>query len=208
MSTAQKVKSRIKLLRKGVPFSTRDPGWADLGTSKAINITLSRLVQSGEIERIERGIYVRPKSLTVAPHIKVSASAETLARYWAKINGHILVHQADEAAYRLGLQLQAPMKLVFWTDGPSRQFQQGADIAEVKHVRQKLLIWPNQPEGDVFRSLLVISPDSVTAGTWRNMLTRLSIPHSDFKGLICRLLKADLPMGWRVKLKDLEHTLD
>ncbi|WP_158269323.1 DUF6088 family protein [Saccharospirillum sp. MSK14-1] len=75
---------------------------------RLINKALSRLVQSGEIERIERGIYARPKSLVMAPHVMVSTSAENLARYWAKLNGHVLVHQTDEAAYRLGLQLQAP----------------------------------------------------------------------------------------------------
>jgi len=56
---------------------------------------LSRLAHEGLIERVAKGIYVRPKSLASMPSIKISASAEQIAK-----NGHsrTATHWLDKAS--------------------------------------------------------------------------------------------------------------
>ncbi|WP_235538866.1 DUF6088 family protein [Pseudomonas aeruginosa] len=53
------VTQRVKFLRKGRPFSIRC--LAELGSSSAISKAVAQLVRRGELERVYRGIYMRPK---------------------------------------------------------------------------------------------------------------------------------------------------
>ena len=64
---------------------------------------LSRLAQEGVVERVAKGIYVRPKTLASMPSIKITASAEQIAKKWAQQHGYTLVRQGIKSAYRLGL---------------------------------------------------------------------------------------------------------
>ena len=57
------------------------------------------------------------------PSIKLTASAEQVAKKWAQQNGYKLVRQGVDSAYRLGFQTQAPIKTVFWTNGVSGRLQ-------------------------------------------------------------------------------------
>lgn len=59
MSTADAIARRVKQMRKGQPFHRMV--FAPLGSSAAVDTALSRLVQSGLLERLVRGVYMRPK---------------------------------------------------------------------------------------------------------------------------------------------------
>lgn len=202
MSTAEKVSQRIKRMRKGIPFSTRQ--WSDLGSASAVQKALSRLAQSGEIERVSKGIYVRPKTLSAAPSITLSPSATVLAKHWAKIRGYKLVPQGEEAAYRLGFQTQAPMKTVYWSNGPSRHFKQGNEVVIIKHTSESRLKWPGLPEGELYRSMLVTEPSSVPNKAWSQIFKRLEVPQGEVQSIFARLHKATLPRGWETKLQEIE----
>ena len=115
MSVAIKVSSRVDRMRRGVPFSIT--GFYSLGSKVAVQKAMSRLVQEGVLERVAKGFYVRPKPLPSMPSIKTTASADQVAKVWAKEHGYKLVTQGQESAYRLGFQTQAPMKKVYWTNG-------------------------------------------------------------------------------------------
>ena len=143
MSVALKVSNRVERMKRGVPFSIT--GFYALGNRTSVQKALSRLAQEGVVERVSKGIYVRPKPLPSMPSIKTTASAEQVAKVWAKEHGYKLVSQGQEAAYRLGLQTQAPMRTIFWSNGPSREFRIGNEVVEVRHITEQKLRWGNAP---------------------------------------------------------------
>ena len=154
-----KVTSRVNRMKRGVPFSIT--GFYSLGNHTSVQKALSRLAQEGVVERVSKGFYVRPKTLSSMPSIKATTSAEQVARVWAKEHGYKLVRQGQEAAYRLGLQTQAPMKTVYWSNGPSREFRIGNQVVEVRHIGAQKLRWVKEPVGSLLRGLLVTPPESV-----------------------------------------------
>ena len=88
MSTSEKVTRQLQRMRRGVPFSISQ--FHELGTAASVQKALSRLAQEGVIERVAKGIYVRPKVLASMPSIKITASAEQIAKKWAQQNGYTL----------------------------------------------------------------------------------------------------------------------
>lgn len=205
MSVAEKVHQRIKRTKKGVPFSASS--FYGLGSATAVQKALSRLVGAGEIERLSKGVYARPKTLASLPSIKVTASAERVAQHWAKVHGYKLVRQGLESAYRLGFQTQAPVRTIFWSNGPSRSFRVGRQVVEVRHTSNSRLKWPGKPEGELLRGLLVTPANSVEFSELSNALNRLSISGSRVRELLKRLHSAPLPSHWHSKLEAFERNL-
>jgi hypothetical protein len=173
MSISEAVRAKIKRLRRATPFSTAS--FYGLGSRVAVQKALSRLAQEGVIRRVSRGYYVRPKPHRTVPSITLIASAEQVARKWASEHGYKITNQPESAAHQLGLQTQAPMRTVLWSSGPSREFQIGREIVEVRHVGHSRLQWPNRPEGELLRGLMVTPPESVQEDAIRGALKRLEL---------------------------------
>lgn len=60
MSVARSIVKRIQRMPKGLPFLGRR--FAQFGSRDSVNKTLSRLVKAGTLERVTRGVYMRPKT--------------------------------------------------------------------------------------------------------------------------------------------------
>ena len=198
MSTAMKVCERVGRIRKGVPFSI--DGFYALGTRMAVQKAMSRMVKKGKIVRVCKGIYVRPKTLASVPSITVTASPEQIAKKWAQRRGFKLVSQGLEAAYKLGFQTQAPVKTVFWSNGPTREFKIGYASVLIRHVSDKKLQWAGKPEGMLLRAMSVTNPEHIEAGTIKAALKRLSLTKGEAKSIINKLKKTYLPAGWQDRL--------
>ena len=205
MSTSEKVTRQLQRMKRGVPFSINQ--FYKLGAAASVQKALSRLVQEGVIERVAKGIYVRPKALASMPSIKITASAEQIAKKWAQQHGYTLVRQGVESAYRLGLQTQAPVKTVFWTNGASRTFTVGNETVEVRHVAESKLRWKSRPEGELLRSFTVTPASSVKLTELKKALSRLKLSESESRTAIKKLKLAPLPKGWHVKLEQFEQEM-
>lgn len=203
MSTSAKVIERIARLRKGVPFSIG--GFYQLGSHTSVQKAMSRMVKEGEIVRVSKGMYVRPKPLTSVPGIKVTASPEQVAKAWAKERGFKLASQGLEAAYKLGFQRQAPVKTVLWTNGPTREFRVGNATVSVRHVSPKKLRWFGRPEGMLLRSISVTNPETIGIGAIKTALQRLSLSETEAMAVVKNLKSAPLPPGWQGKLEQIEQ---
>jgi hypothetical protein len=178
-------------MRRGAPFSISQ--FHTLGTAASVQKALSRLAQEGVIERVAKGIYVRPKALAGMPSIKITASAEQIAKKWAQQNGYTLVRQGIESAYRLGLQTQAPVKTVFWSNGANRTFSVGNETVEVRHVAESKLRWKSRPEGELLRSFTVTPANSVKLSELKKALTRLKLSKAESQTAIKKLKATPLP---------------
>jgi hypothetical protein len=205
MSSAEKVSTRIQRMKRGVPFAISN--FYPLGSRASVEKAMSRLAKEGVISRVSRGFYVRPKPLKSIPSINVTTSAKQVARAWAKENEYKLVSQGEESAYRLGFQTQAPVKEIFWSNGPSRRFEIGKEVVEVRHISKKKLRWAKLPVGELYRSFFSVSPESIGIPQMREALKRLSISEKESKSVLHKLSSAPLPSGWQQKLESLEKVV-
>ena len=128
---SQLVMQRVKRLRKGRPFSIRD--FAELGTSTAISKAVAQLVRRGELERVCRGIYMRPKYSQCTGRA-VRPGPLDLVNLIAKQNRWTLqIHGAD-AVRRFGLSTQMPVIPIYYPSGPSRSIYVGKAEIRLMHA--------------------------------------------------------------------------
>ena len=112
---------RIKKAGRGVLFFTES--FVSYGSSEAVKKALQRLTNSGELDRVATGIYVRPVIDNVIG--RVSPSIEDIAKAIAKRDKARIVPSGAYALNRLGLSTQVPMNVIFLTDGSARKIKIG-----------------------------------------------------------------------------------
>jgi hypothetical protein len=189
-------------MKRGVPFSIG--GFYSLGTTTSVQKAMSRLTKTGKVTRVAKGIYSRPKPLLSIPSIKITAKAEDVAKTWARTHKYKITIQGLEAAYRLGLQTQAPVKTVYWTTGPSREFKVGNEIVQVRHTTERKLRWINKPEGTLYRSLLTLSAEHTSISTLLMAIKRLNLNKDESIHVIRKLSNSPALGMWKSKLNQLE----
>ena len=59
MSTTEAIRTRIRSLPKGKPFTASR--FANRGPRGAVDRALSRIVHEGELQRLSRGVFARPR---------------------------------------------------------------------------------------------------------------------------------------------------
>jgi hypothetical protein len=147
---------RIRNEGRGKVFIPKD--FLDLGSRHAADQSLSRLVKSGDIERLGRGLYYYPRRNGRAssdPNIDEVASA------LARRTGSRVVPSGAVAAHRLGLSSQVPARPVYLTDGRTRQVWIGKTLIEIRHAAPKELPVGSQTAAMVFQALRFIGKEAV-----------------------------------------------
>lgn len=113
LSTAHKIMNRIKRKGRGWVFTPQD--FVDLASRSNVDVILYRLVQDGDIRRIQRGLYDYPK---LDADIGVMApSVKGVAQAVARKTGDRIAQSGATAANLLGLTTQVPGKVVYTTTG-------------------------------------------------------------------------------------------
>lgn len=136
MSVAEAISNRVKHMQKGKPFSRAV--FAQVGSRASVDKALSRLVQSGWLERVARGVYMRPKQSEYTGK-KVRPSPIAVMEVVAKARGEtIQIHDA-EAVRRLGLSTQMQVLPTYYTSGSTREIKIGNAVVRLRHAsRQRL----------------------------------------------------------------------
>jgi len=93
MSVAATISNRLKYSHKGRPFSVNR--FAEVGSRAAVAQALARLVRTGKLERITRGIYMGPKFSPYAGWIR--PSLWTVLRILTQHNQETLQSHGAEA---------------------------------------------------------------------------------------------------------------
>ena len=159
MSTTEAIRTRIQRLSKGKPFTSSR--FLKLGSRAAVDKTLSRLVEEGEIERLARGVFVRLKKSrfigTVMP--EVSEVVEVIA----KSHGETIQVHGAEAARRFKLSTQMPTSPVFYTSGPSRSLRVGNITVKLMHTTShRRLQFAGRKTGLALSALWYLGKESTT----------------------------------------------
>lgn len=135
MSTVQDdILDRIRGQDRGKVFTPKD--FLDLGSRDAADKSLSRLVKSGEVQRLGRGLYHYPR-INDRLGIPIGPDLDDIAEALARQTGSRVVPSGAVAANRLGLSTQVPAKPVYLTDGRTREVRIGSMVFQLRHAAPK-----------------------------------------------------------------------
>ena len=169
-NTQQKIIYRIRGKGRGWAFSPKD--FLDLGSRVAVDKTLSRLADKGSIRRVGRGLYDYPK---VSPKLGIlSPAGDQIAKTVAKKNRNQLQITGAQAANSLGLSTQVPGRLVYLTDGDSREIKIGKQTIELRHASPKKMATAGRASGLVIQALQYLGQDNINSETIAKIKKSLS----------------------------------
>ena len=189
MSTARAIRAGIGKLAKGKPFTSER--FLKHGSRSTVDRTLSRLAGRGEIQRLARGVFVRPRTSrfvgTVLPD--VLEVVEAIARN----NGETVQVHGAEAARRFKLSTQVPTAPVFHTSASSRTIRIANITVRMVHTsNRRRLQFAGEAAGAALSALWYLGKNNVTPKTVATIEAALG--PAEFQ----RLRSADMP-AWMTK---------
>lgn len=185
---AENILSAAQSMPEGGLLSPKE--FLHLGSRAAIDKTLSRLAQEGQLLRVGRGAYVAPHAGRFGER---PPSTEAVVSAIEAQSGETVVPSGAAEANALGLTTQSPAREVFFTSGPSRKLQLGNRSVELKHGNRWQLLLGKRPAGKAIRAVIWLGPEAAPAA-----LKQLQgkLPESEWEAM--RNARAMLP-SWLAK---------
>ena len=197
ISLADKMMERVSARGRGIWVCTpRD--FLDLGSRKAVDQALSRLVKAGQLRRVGHGLYDLPrmsKLLKRMAPVDLDAAIAAIARR----DGLRIMPDGLVAANRLGLTHAVPAKAAYLTDGHSRTLKIGGRSVRLRHAQPSVMRWAGKPSAPVVQALRWLGPDAAADRQVVLTLSRL-LPDGVKRDLYKN--SRDLP-GWALPLAGL-----
>ena len=132
----------------------------DLASRPAVTSALSRQTNAGTIRKLGRGLYDYPKLHTALGPL--APTPDALAEALAGRDRVRLQPSGAYAANLLGLSEQVPAKVVFLTDGPSREVKVGPMTVQLRRTTPRNMAAAGRSSGLVIQALRYLGPDHVT----------------------------------------------
>ncbi|OGT52230.1 MAG: hypothetical protein A3F17_07115 [Gammaproteobacteria bacterium RIFCSPHIGHO2_12_FULL_41_15] len=170
-SAASQIKKYIDSLPEGETFPSS--ALRSFATTENIRQILNRLVKRGEVKRVTRGIFVKPKHSRIAGEILPSAI--DIAAALTQSTGETIVIQGAEAARILQLTTQVPLKLIFYTSGNTRILKFNNTNVKLNHVNPSRLIAAGTTPGLVISALTYLGRENVTEKTIEKIKQHISL---------------------------------
>lgn len=171
MSVAESIKQRALRMRRGEPFTSAR--FLKLGSRSAVDKTLSRLVEKGVIQRVARGVFVRPKKSRYIGNVMPEASR--VIEVIAHDHGETVQIHGAEAARRFRLSTQVPTTPVYYTSGPSREIRVGNLKVKLMHTSShRKLQHAGKKPGLALSALWYLGRENVDAETVRRIRAGMS----------------------------------
>lgn len=177
MKVAKAIRQRIENIPLGEPFTPT--AFLEFGARASVDQTLSRLAKAGQIARLTRGVYVRPKESRYIN--RVMPEPFKIAEAIARTTGATVQVHGAEAARRLEISTQVPTQPVFYTSGPSRRFRIGTLEVRLKHTSPRKLALAGQPAGLALAALWYLGKRGLTSNVIESIRKKLSL--SEFEAL-------------------------
>lgn len=128
-SKHKQIEQRIADMPEGSVFVIFD--FSDLAEPKTVSKTMTRLLESGAIQRVMRGVFWKPKSECSSPH------PDDVARAIARENVWQLVPCGDTALHIVGLSDDKPNVWTYVTDGTYRSYSYDGKFICFQHSSGK-----------------------------------------------------------------------
>jgi len=185
MKTQSNTDIRPRLLDRvaKMPSEVWTPGdFADLGSRAAVDKTLQRLAATGELRRIDRGLYDRPRknSLTGKPMVP---DYRAVIRAVTRRDHARVVVDGMTAANDLGLTTAVPARIEVLVDARLKPIELGKQVIHFKSAAPSRLYWAGRPGMRVVQALY-----------WMHDIMRTQDDRRNVENLL-RKLFADLQHG-------------
>lgn len=180
-SIESKILRRIVGKKKGWVFAPSH--FHDLGNRAAVDQALSRLVRSGDIRRLARGLYDYPRKHPDFGDLPPSVDRITAAL--AEKDNLKIQPSGAYAANLLGLSDQVPAKIVLLTDGSARVVQVGNWHIKFKKTTPKNMATAGRVSGLVIQALRYMKQENIDDMIINKLKRRLSV--EDKKQLVSDL---------------------
>jgi len=180
-SIEKKVLNRISDKNRGRVFT---PSYfLDLGNRAAIDQALGRLVRSGTIRRLARGLYDYPEKHPTLGDLP--ANYERIAQALAGRDNLKIQPSGAYAANLLGLTEQVPAKIAFLTDGANRIVQIKNQRIVLTRTTPKNMATAGRVSGLVIQALRYMKQENIDDKIINKLKRRLSV--EDKKQLVSDL---------------------
>ena len=153
-----RIAQRVMRLPKGQPFTIRR--FAALGTRSAVSKAIARLVSRGELERVHRGVYMRPKSSRYVARVRPNAW-EVVSLIARQSRQALQIHGAN-AVRRFGLSTQMPLISIYYTSGSSRSLFIGKAEVRLVHAAPMVMQQAGTEVGMAISALFYLGKDGST----------------------------------------------
>ena len=183
-SITDKVIARIYGHGRGWAFTQID--FVDIGSRQSIDVALHRLYKSGRIRRALRGLYYYP-DYSEYLNTELSPDYDQLAQAIArKYNWRIQVSGSTALNY-LGLSTQVPGRMIYMSDGPSKEFTINEKTIEFKHTALKEAGFKHRESSIIVQALRAMGQNKITDDVkkrirkWLMDSKRFAIPNGSEK---------------------------
>ncbi len=163
------IASRIEAASSIAVWTPSD--FLDLANRYAVDKTLQRMVKAGELRRIDRGLYDKPKTSRLTNRPTTPDYRQVIDALARRDQVRMLVDGLT-AANDLGLTNAVPARVVIHTDARRRSIRLGKLTIEFKRTAPSKLHWAGRPSMRIVQALHWLKD---TLATDRNrILNRLS----------------------------------
>lgn len=149
--------------------------FADLGSRAAVDKTLQRLVAAGDLRRIDRGLYDRPRKSTLTGKMMVPDYRAVIRAVTRRDQARVVI-DGMTAANDLGLTTAVPARIEVLIDARLKPIKLGKQVIHFKAAAPSRLYWAGRPGMRVVQALYWLQ-DMLTAEddrrTVENVLRRL-----------------------------------
>lgn len=135
------------------PTEVWTPGdFADLGSRSAIDKTLQRLVAAGELRRIDRGLYDRPRKSSLTDKPMVPDYRAVIRAVTRRDQARVVV-DGMTAANDLGLTTAVPARIEVLVDARLKPITLGKQVIHFKSAAPSRLYWAGRAGMRVVQAL-------------------------------------------------------
>jgi len=126
--------------------------FVDLGSRAAVDKVLQRLVPSGELRRIDRGLYDRPRRSSLTGRTTVPDYRAVIRAVTRRDQARAVV-DGMTAANDLGLTTAVPARIEVLVDARLKPIKLGNQEIHFKHAAPSRLYWAGRPAMRVVQAL-------------------------------------------------------
>jgi hypothetical protein len=176
--------SRIYGSRVGSSFTPSD--FLDLGSRRAVDLTLHRLIRRKILRRLARGLYEYPRR-----HPELGILSPDIQKVAKALAGKSRIRLQPAGAYAanlLGLSEQVPARVVFLTDGPSRIVKLGRQEIRFRRTTPRNMAAAGRLSGLLMQAFRHLGWQNVTPARMAHL--KRTVPPKERQ----KLLK-DLPLA-------------
>ena len=174
ITIAELVRRRVKRYPKGYPFTLKRFDLLGATARGGVEKAIARMVRSSELERVCRGVYMRPKqSKYTGKNVRPSPLA--VMEVVTRARGETIQMHGAEAARRLGLSTQMQVTAIYYTSGSSRVIQIGQATVRLVLVPMRYLQHAGTKVGLVITALFYMGKkEAISPGVGSSILKQLT----------------------------------